>query len=37
MSVMGTFKSRSHKKEVAEEEQRILNVYNKLVEGVQHD
>lgn len=37
MSVMDTFKSRSHKKEVAEEEQRILNVYNKLVEGVQHD
>lgn len=37
MNIMDTFKSHNHKAEVSDEEQRILNFYDKLMEGGQHD
>lgn len=37
MKIMDTFKSPNYLEAVADEEQRILNVYDKLIEGGQHE
>ena len=37
ISLLKTFESKNHKKDVQEETQRILNVYDKLTEGAKND